>query len=367
MAAQNIMRAPYRESALEELLESGFSEPHFTDDIDVQAGELSDFNSGEAETPDATSPIDDEAHKGDSDFEIHEDDSGTRVGRPGGNGTGANTPLTAIGGNPDNASDEREGPVDPEGRNPGFKIAMPRRANSGQPSDDEVVRRPAGTEPESQEKSRTSPSRSSTHRGGRLHSYVSPVADGPAEPGTSPRKHMDDVDQAAMRAVLAYEERAGRTPERQVHSNPGFDIYSVHDDGNKRIIEVKGTAGEWNEAGVGLSAVQFAMAQRHLDNYWLYVVEHALSDDCRVHAIRNPFDKIERFFFDHGWRSMAEETMSRKQAQTRVGAKVRYPAFGIGTITEVVKSGFAVSLKVNFGSVNGTKLISMNDHVQFID
>ena len=86
----------------------------------------------------------------------------------------------------------------------------------------------------------------------------------------------DSIDMAAIYAALKYEENAGRVPIEQPHNNPGFDIESSNADGNEqRLIEVKGLNAQWNERGVKLTHVQFAMAQQHPEKFWIYVVEHA--------------------------------------------------------------------------------------------
>lgn len=49
-----------------------------------------------------------------------------------------------------------------------------------------------------------------------------------------------EVERRAVDAVLATEERLGRSPTEMPHNNPGFDIRSEQDDGHVLFIEVKG-------------------------------------------------------------------------------------------------------------------------------
>ncbi len=57
---------------------------------------------------------------------------------------------------------------------------------------------------------------------------------------------------------------------------------------------------------VGLSTPQFQCAQEHGDDYWLYVVEHAKTEDARIVRIQDPAGKARTFTFDQGWLSVAE-------------------------------------------------------------
>ena len=57
-----------------------------------------------------------------------------------------------------------------------------------------------------------------------------------------------------MQRVLEYEVKAERNPTCMPHNNPGYDVESRSDVGEVlRYIEVKGTEGEWAEAGVPLT------------------------------------------------------------------------------------------------------------------
>ena len=76
----------------------------------------------------------------------------------------------------------------------------------------------------------------------------------------------------------------------------------------RRLIEVKGLDGDWTERGIKLSSVQYGMAERYPDQYWIYVVENARNlDRQRVSAIANPFSKVQEYWFDENWRQVAEE------------------------------------------------------------
>ena len=116
------------------------------------------------------------------------------------------------------------------------------------------------------------------------------------------------VDVDGVQRVLDHERAAGRHPVEQAHNNPGFDIDSFDEEGTLvRRIEVKSTAGPWGERGVAMSRSQYAENEDKADLFWLYVVEYA-SDNARarVHRLRNPAADIGAYFFDNGWRALAE-------------------------------------------------------------
>lgn len=147
------------------------------------------------------------------------------------------------------------------------------------------------------------------HPGGsleRLRSYVKDSASGPW--GTSERQsQQNEVDEAGIAAVIKFEREQGRTTEVMEHNHPGYDIKSK-DDSQKvlRYIEVKSLRGEWSSLGVGLSDRQFNTGQSLNEMYWLYVVEFALRPDRRITRIQNPAQRVSQFFYDDGWRDVAE-------------------------------------------------------------
>jgi hypothetical protein len=116
------------------------------------------------------------------------------------------------------------------------------------------------------------------------------------------------VDEAGIAAVVHFERECGRVPDVKDHNNKGFDVLSEYPDGEiARYIEVKSSRGPWDELGVGLSDAQFLHAQRVEDQYWLYVVEFALSPEHRrIWPIPDPARQVTDFMFDDGWKGLAE-------------------------------------------------------------
>ncbi len=143
------------------------------------------------------------------------------------------------------------------------------------------------------------------NRRSRLKSYVTP------DPGTfddrtdsTEARQRDEIERAAVDAVLDYEIRVGRTPREMPANNPGFDIESTDGDGCRRLIEVKGTRGQWDDMGVGLTSNEFEEARKRGADYWLYVVEVGDGKQHAIHRIQNPAERIDRYFFDDGWREV---------------------------------------------------------------
>lgn len=98
------------------------------------------------------------------------------------------------------------------------------------------------------------------------------------------------VDAAAMKVVQDYEEKCGRIPVDVKDINCGYDIEST-DPANSnatRRIEVKGHT----EAGTTfITNNEFKMGLRFANNYWLYVVENALTNP-KLRVIQNPALKL---------------------------------------------------------------------------
>jgi len=169
--------------------------------------------------------------------------------------------------------------------------------------------------------------------------------------GEDDAKYKLAIEAAARDLVCAYERKHGRIPEEMANNNPGYDIlsFSATTDQVERYIEVKGTTGEWNLRGVGLSSSQFAMSQKLGDQYWLYVVEFALDQEgARVHAIQSPARKVDQFMFDGEWRYVATYEVVDPTIGFVAGALIDCGLLGAGQIVEVQNRGQIRHLVVNF-------------------
>ena len=136
-----------------------------------------------------------------------------------------------------------------------------------------------------------------------LRSYVRPAgeADADRERDSEGARRREEIDAAAVDAVVSYEKKMGREPERMPHENEGFDLISTSADGTKRFIEIKGTSPRWDKQGVALSDRQFQEARDRTSEFWLYVVEVGLQDSEPI-RIQDPATRVKQYFFDSGWR-----------------------------------------------------------------
>lgn len=216
--------------------------------------------------------------------------------------------------------------------------------------------------------SETPKSRTSKPKTSRMLAYVARTGDrsddGRAEHSDEENKK---IDARSIERVMRYEADQGRSPDEQDHFNPGFDIISTEPDGRRRLIEVKGLRGPWNERGTKLSRTQFSMAQTNADEYWLYIVEAALDPNAQqLYAIRNPFQQVDEYWFDSAWKTVAERLANTVQLNARVGAKVHHEQWGRGQILEIKKTGLQTGATVDFG-FQGKKFITVNNSLKFVD
>ena len=133
-----------------------------------------------------------------------------------------------------------------------------------------------------------------------------------------------------------------------------------------RLIEVKGLLGPWSDRGTKLTKTQFRMAQAHADEFWLYIVEAALDANARqIYAIRNPFERVDEYWFDAAWKDAAERLASTMQLNARVGATVSHELWGRGCVMAIKKIGLQTSATVDFG-IEGKKFIPVS-RLKFVD
>jgi len=139
----------------------------------------------------------------------------------------------------------------------------------------------------------------------RIFSYVYPddLTSEPSEGEPEDRhEHRIRVEKAGIAHVLEHEIEHSREPEEMPHLNPGFDIRSIDGEGNARYIEVKSLSGIWDSQNPAqVTRAEFEEARARGDEYWLYVVELATSEEPQIHCIQNPAKWVQRYLLDHGW------------------------------------------------------------------
>ncbi|MBI5470885.1 MAG: DUF3883 domain-containing protein [Ignavibacteriae bacterium] len=108
-----------------------------------------------------------------------------------------------------------------------------------------------------------------------------------------------NVEMFAMKLATVFEEAAGakvldvHTPELALKANlsehPGFDLLSLHLDGTKRCIEVKGRSGT---AEVQMYDNEWAKACNLRNQYWLFVAYDCATPSPRLVRVQDPFGKL---------------------------------------------------------------------------
>jgi hypothetical protein len=175
------------------------------------------------------------------------------------------------------------------------------------------------------------------------------------------RRERIALGDAAAKLVCEFERKHGRIPTMLAHNHPGWDIDSfdvrlVESQGAagvpSRMIEVKGIRGSWTPQGVALSRCQFATTQLHGDQFWLYVVEFAHDPAMAiVHPIPNPFVKITHYWFDNGWRQLADATEAPSATcRLTVGQRIDVVNKGQGVVEQVEERGALRVIHVRLGS-----------------
>ncbi len=150
-------------------------------------------------------------------------------------------------------------------------------------------------------------SKSPSRKQGRLRSYVVKGDIKSGEENEEFQKVRSEVDKAGIAYVERFEKTRGRNPEVKAQTNEGYDIESKDGAGNiVRYIEVKSLSGLWGTLGVSVHRSQFKFAQKLGTQYWLYVVENALSATPSVYRINDPARRVDDFLFDHDWHEIAE-------------------------------------------------------------
>ena len=99
-----------------------------------------------------------------------------------------------------------------------------------------------------------------------------------------------EIELVGMRLAMAYEKENGRQPQDISGENHGFDVRSVEFDADGvfagiRYIEVKARA---QSGAIRLSANEWKKARRYGDDYWLYIVTQAGTNEPQLQRIQNP-------------------------------------------------------------------------------
>jgi hypothetical protein len=96
------------------------------------------------------------------------------------------------------------------------------------------------------------------------------------------------LEARSMALVMRYEAQQGRTPVDVSKQNVGYDILSTEET-SVRHIEVK---SKKSFGSILITPNELEQAEVLQEGYWLYVVEHTLSESPVLKIIQNPFRKL---------------------------------------------------------------------------
>jgi len=145
----------------------------------------------------------------------------------------------------------------------------------------------------------------------RLVSYVYPEDAQSITPGDSDRRtRLKKIEKVGIQKVIADESlyhRTARDMNEEQPNHQGYDLESDDQQGNLRYIEVKALSGVWDaQSPAQMTKNEFEEARRLGDQFWLYIVEYAGSEDAQIYRIQNPAHRAGYYLFDHGWEPLSE-------------------------------------------------------------
>lgn len=117
---------------------------------------------------------------------------------------------------------------------------------------------------------------------------------------SDPSEHNQKIDRIGMRFVKQFEFTMGRQPrDDSAETDGGYD-YRSEGGGEVRYIEVKTLSEAWDASTVTMSRKQMYTAFRKGEEFWLYVVECALTQP-RLWCLRNPGWVATSYTFAQDW------------------------------------------------------------------
>ena len=123
------------------------------------------------------------------------------------------------------------------------------------------------------------------------------------------RKNKKEIGERAEIIVLEFEKNQSRKAKRisQENASAGYDIESQDEDGNVRLIEVKGSTGD--EFNIYWTKNEIKTARKNRDKYWLYFVPGV---DIKSEKFKEPElypDPIASILDSNQFTEIKEETL----------------------------------------------------------
>jgi hypothetical protein len=135
-----------------------------------------------------------------------------------------------------------------------------------------------------------------------------------------------------------------------------------------RFIEVKGLSGSWTDLGVAVSREQYRKAYKEGKEFWLYVVEFALEPSrASVHAIQDPAELVDEYWFDGGWRALSTE---RSEPATGMdpsnGSLILLDGERRATVTNIQRFGVLMRLEIEFDDKTKDQVVYNPTRIQVL-
>ncbi|MBI5014605.1 MAG: DUF3883 domain-containing protein [Deltaproteobacteria bacterium] len=144
-------------------------------------------------------------------------------------------------------------------------------------------------------------------RRGRLCSVViserKPLSPKEREEKQARRKEVEDAGRKHMKAYL---ERLGAKVFSRESEKIGYD-FDVTVGNETFYVELKASEYRWDGWEEALSRNEFLKARELREEYFLCVVDRALSEDWSIYFIKDPVGEVAYYLFDHPWKAFSED------------------------------------------------------------
>ena len=129
----------------------------------------------------------------------------------------------------------------------------------------------------------TAPGKSKTSSDGSKIDIVIEPSDSDIPPNPKAEEDKRKTEDAAINFVLKKYPDLIDANNKDNENNPGYDLHNKEKD---KFIEVKGVSREFTRVSMTITQFQWAMDKR--EQYWLYVVEYAESDEPKLYRLHDP-------------------------------------------------------------------------------
>jgi hypothetical protein len=115
-----------------------------------------------------------------------------------------------------------------------------------------------------------------------------------------------EVEAAGRKRMLDYFNKLGVECKSVEQEDKGYD-FEISIGEETFFVELKASEDRWDGWEESLSRNEFWKAKELGEKYFLCVVDKALSEDWKIHFIRNPAGEVDYYLFDHPWKGFATD------------------------------------------------------------